>query len=81
LFWLRELKIEDDFLVILVKDDFLAILVFIGISELFIIYYFLAVSFEDRILIYSYISLLSTSGGTVGECGLQDSRMEDLCIP
>ena len=49
LFWLRELKIEDDFLVILVKDDFLAILVFIGISELFIIYYFLAVYFEDRI--------------------------------
>ena len=41
LFWLRELKIKDDCEV--------AILVFIGISELFIIYYFLAVYFEDRI--------------------------------
>jgi hypothetical protein len=73
LFWLQELKIKDDCEV--------AILVFIGVSELFIIYYFLAVSFEERIYIYSYINLLSTSGGTVGECGLQDSRMEDLCIP
>ena len=41
LFWLQELKIKDNCEV--------AILVFIGVSELFMIYYFLAVSFEERI--------------------------------